>query len=791
MKLVVLIIFCVILNITTAQIRTQTIRGTVIDATSGSPIPGVIIEVNNSEPRINCISQNDGTFTLNNVQIGRWNIEANFLGYNKSILPNISIISGKETFLTIKLEEKVTQLDDVVVRNSIKKEKALNDMALVSARTFSKEETERFAGSFGDPARMVANYAGVMAGDDSRNDIVIRGNSPLGVLWRLEGMDIPNPNHFGAQGNTGGAVSMLNSNLLTNSDFITGAFPAEYGNGTSGVFDLNLRSGNNSKYEYTGQVGFNGFEAATEGPIPMGKEKQKGSFLIDYRYSTMDLMNKMGMDFGTGTAIPQYQDLSAIIDLPTKKAGRFKLIGLFGKSKINLGRSFDKEESTSHSDIGTAIDFGSNLAFSGLTHTYFFNKNTKLKTCISYYKSASNTVFDTVDYENKKYFTTYSGTLEEQKIGISTMLKHKLSAKDNFMLGVNADNYITAFSDSSWNEDYQQRIAIRNANNKKSFLLKAYGEYQHKFTDAFVLSGGIYSQYYELSKEFNVEPRASAKWNFTPKQSINFGYGLHSQIQSRIIYYDQTYDPLTKTYEEKNHNLRSTKAQHFVLGYDNNFIKDYRFKIEGYFQYLYDVPVSMAKPQYSMLNMGAEYYLEAPDSIVNKGKGMNYGVEITFEKFLSNGFYFLLTGSIFDSKYQGYDNVWRNTAFNTNYVFNFLGGYEWKLSKKNFLTFDLKTVWSGGRRYSPVNLQESINKGYTVYDEAYSYINQFNDYFRTDLRIGYKINGKKMTQEIALDLENISNHENIFSQGYDKYTKNIKTTYQQGFMPMMLYRINF
>lgn len=787
MKLKFLFLLCIYSTITFGQ----TIRGFVVDEITGSSLPGVRIELSNSQQQLNTMSQTDGSFSIENTALGRWTLEASFIGYNKTTINNIVVNSGKETILEIKLSEQTTELKEIVVRNTIRKEKALNDMALISARTFSKEETERFAGSLGDPARMVANYAGVMAGNDSRNDIVIRGNSPLGVIWRLEGIDIPNPNHFGAQGSTGGAVSMLNSNLLSNSDFITGAFPAEYGNGTSGVFDLNLRSGNYSKYEFTGQVGFNGFEAAAEGPISMGKNQSKGSFIADYRYSTLDLVSKMGMDLGTGTAIPEYQDFSTIIDLPTKHAGRFKFIGLFGKSNIELGRSFDQEEATSHSDFGTAINFGSNLAFTGITHTYYFNKNSRLKSCISYNESASSTVFDTVDYVNKNYFTAYSGTLKERKVGISSSFKQKLSAKNNYTFGISADIYFTSFKDSSWMDEYQKTIAIRSAENKKSYLLKAYGEYQHKFNDVLISTLGLYSQYYQLSNELALEPRASTKWNFSPKQSVSIGYGLHSQIQSRIVYYDQTYNETTGTYSEQNHNLKSTKAQHFVIGYDNEFANNYRLKLEGYCQNLYDVPVSAAEPQYSMLNMGAEYYLETPDSMINSGKGLNYGIEITFEKFLSRGYYFLLTASIFDSKYQAYDKTWYNTAFNTNYVLNFLGGYEWKLGKNKFLTFDIKSVWSGGRRYTPINLEESIKDGKTVYDNEHAFENRFSDYFRTDLRIGYKLNGKHITQEWALDLQNISNNPNIYSQSYNKYNKSIATTYQQGFMPMMLYRINF
>jgi len=321
-----------------AQKNGQTIRGTVVDAFTGSPVIGANVVISETNPLIGSSTDINGEFEIKNIQPGRWSFVASLLGYKPQSFSNVMIISGKETTLNFKLEEKVTSLGDVVVKANHSKVKPINEMALISTRSFSVEETERFAGSLGDPARMVANFAGVVVGNDARNDIVIRGNSPMGLLWRIEGVDVPNPNHFGSQGSTGGPVSMLNNNLLANSDFMTSAFPSEYGNAMSGVFDLNLRNGNKEKFEFTGQVGFNGFEAAIEGPIKLGKFVRNGSFIVDYRYSTMDLVSKMGMDMGTGTAIPEYQDLSVIVDLPTNKIGRFKFVGLFGKSFISIVR---------------------------------------------------------------------------------------------------------------------------------------------------------------------------------------------------------------------------------------------------------------------------------------------------------------------------------------------------------------------------------------------------------------------------------------------------------------------
>jgi hypothetical protein len=333
--------FTILDSISATEGMTQTIRGTVTDAVSGYPLIGATVILVNSEPKSGTATDINGKFELKGVPLGRQALEISYLGYLSKTINNLLVVSGKEMVIEISLEEKTSTIGEVVIKASAKKTTAQNELAMVSARTFSVEETERFAGSLGDPARMVANYAGVMTQNDSRNDIIIRGNSPAGVLWRIEGIEIPNPNHFGAQGTTGGPVSMVNNNLLTNSDFLTGAFPAEYGNALSGAFDINLRSGNSSEAEYTGQVGFNGFELGAEGPLMKMKNGQNASYLANYRYSTLDLVNKMGFSVGTGAAIPQYNDLTFLIDA-RDKSRQVQSIRIMGKKLHRPGTRSDR-----------------------------------------------------------------------------------------------------------------------------------------------------------------------------------------------------------------------------------------------------------------------------------------------------------------------------------------------------------------------------------------------------------------------------------------------------------------
>lgn len=768
------------------------VRGTVVDAFTGAPLIGANVVIKEITPLKAAATNSEGIFVIENVPLGRFSFVASYMGYYSQNQQNVMVVSGKETVLNFSLEEKVNMLNDVVIKPMLNKEKPLNENALISARSFSVEETERYAGSLGDPARMAANFAGISQSNDSRNDIIIRGNSPMGLLWRVNGIEVTNPNHFGAQGTTGGPVSMLNNNLLKNSDFLTSAFPSEFGNALSGVFDINLRTGNNEKYEFTGQVGFNGFEAAAEGAIPLGKNR-KGSFIADFRYSTLELMNDIGLygkGSSLGTAIPQYKDFTFVADLPTR-IGKFSITQLWGSSFISMGRHFEIEESSNYNQIGFATDFGALLNVSALSHKLYFSENTSVKSTFSYQVSKNTLKLDTINYDNKTYFNQYGKDEKEEKISATMQLKHKFSSKDNITAGFIYDHYITNFNDSAYNKMYRKRLYLNQEENQQSNLYKTYLNWQHKFSDRLMINVGIFDQYYDLSQENSPEPRFGLQWNVASKHAFSIGYGMHSQTQPRTTYFEKSYNHTTKTYEQNNLHMKFTQSHHFVIGYDFNSGYDFRIKTELYYQHLSKVPVSKTILEYSMLNYGSGFFVPNADSLVNEGSGKNYGMELTVEKFMSKGFYGLFTVSVFNSLYKGYDNVWRNSAFNNNFVLNLLAGYEWKIGKKNYLTVDGRVTYAGGMRYVPIDLNISIANSEERYDWKHAYEKRHKDYFRSDIRIGFKQNFKKVTQEFALDLQNVTNYKNVFNESFNPYTQEISTVYQQGFMPMMLYRIIF
>lgn len=770
-----------------AQSLKQTIRGTVIDKQTQSPLPGAVIVVINSNPLKVTTSDENGKFRLDSVAIGRWSVKTSLISY-KEKTQTVILNSSKEIVLNVELEENAFQSGEIVITAEQDKTKTNNKMATVSSRVFSAEDAARYAGSRNDPARMAANFAGVSGANDSRNDIIIRGNSPLGILWRLNGLDIPNPNHFGSLGSTGGPISILNNNTLDNSDFLSGAFPADYGNATAGVFDLKMRSGNNEKYEYLAQIGFNGFELGAEGPF--SKKKKTGSFLINYRYSTLAVFKMIGLDFGTGDAIPQYQDVSFKVDLPTEKAGKFSVWGIGGLSYVELLSSQQSKKNNLYGYSGRDTYFRANVGACGISHTYLLNNSSYTKFNLGASAQENKIIADRVDTLTQPWTVKpeYRNNSLNIKYAANFTYNKKFNGRNFVNTGVYFDLYNTAFSDSINNFDSLGFITLRNYEGNTA-LARIFFQWQHKFTEKLSLNTGLNYQYLLLNSSNAPEVRMGLKYEINKKQTVSFGAGMHSQIQPLYLYFATARTSSGNI--ETNKNLDFTRAIHGVIAYDVNIFNHARIKTELYYQYLYNIPVRNRKDYFSAINLGADFESPNVDSLVSKGTGENYGLEFTIEKFYSKGYYFLITGSLFQSKYVGSDQVYRNTAFNGNYVFNILGGKEFKIKEKHVLALDMKITYAGGKRYVPVNLSASIAANDEVRDGTLAYQKQYPEYFRMDVKPSYRLNTKRFTHEISVDIQNVTRHDNVFQQVYDLNSKSIKTDYQLKFFIIPQYKLTF
>ncbi|MEM9981284.1 MAG: TonB-dependent receptor [Bacteroidota bacterium] len=773
--------------------QTQVVRGKILDTQSKFPLIGATVIVIGSDPLMGATTDADGFFTIPAVPVGRINLKVSYVGYNERIIPNVIVTAGKEVFITTSLEEQLLDAVEIVAEDSEDKTKPINEFSSVSTRQFTIEETSRYAGSRNDPARMATNFAGVSGANDARNDIIIRGNSPTGLLWRLDGIDIPSPNHFSTLGATGGPVSMLNNNTLNNSDFTTGAFPAEYGNALAGVFDLQMRTGNAFKREYMAQIGFNGFEAGLEGPF---SKNSRASYLVNYRYSTLAVFDAMGIDLGTGNAIPYYQDINFKFDFPTQKWGRFSLFGFGGISNIDLlGSEEDVESENQFSSSNEDLRAESLTGSIGLTHNYYFNKNTYSQFNIAF--SGTNDSFmvdqlerDASSGEVMNSFYSNGGDYQQTKWSFREQINSKLNSKNTVNGGVIVDVYNIDIIDSVLTEDGS--FLVEQDFEGNTTLVQPYVQWQHRFTEQLTMNAGVHGQWLALNDSWAIEPRLGFRYNFRPNQTLSLGLGMHSQIQPLSVYFLQN-----EQGERTNENLDFTRANHVVLGYENQLGDNLRLKTEVYYQQLYDAPVESQPSSFSLLNTGTDFGIDSRDNLVNEGEGRNYGVELTLERFYSDDYYFLFTTSLFRSEYQGSDEVWRNTAFDGNYVMNGLFGREWRLGKKNnALTMDIKATAAGGRRFTPIDLAATsqitvIDEDDVVFDEENAFSEQLNDYFRLDFKIGYRMNGQRITQEFFVDIQNITNRQNPLNVSYNRATQQLRTNYQLGLFPVVQYRVTF
>ena len=769
-------------SISFAQNNAQTIRGIITDKLSQTPLIGASVQILSLQKGTK--TDTLGKYSISTILPDRYEIKVSYAGYKSITIPNVIVTSGKEVILDITMEESFKQLNQVVIKAN-NKGGTNNKLASVSARNFSMEEVNRYAGGRSDPARLVANFAGVSAPDDSRNDIVIRGNSPVGVLWRIDGMNVTNPDHFASVGTTGGAVSALNTNLLKSSDFFTSAFPAEYGNATAGVFDLGFRNGNNKKRETTFQVGvITGLEATTEGPF---SKKSDASYLVGYRYALAGVAQKLGVNIGT-TATPSYQDLSFKVNSGTTKYGKLSLFGILATSTIEIGGG----SSNTLYGNGNQVDFASKIGIVGLNHVKQINKKSFISTTVGVNYSSTDQTGYATDRPTDSTFIKEVNNVAKTSYNISSTYNSKINSRLFFKAGIQDEfiglnlNYKT--KDRIF-EDYNQIWDYNSSTN----LAQAFAHVKYNVTEKLTLNAGLHAQYFFLNHSKSVEPRLGLIYNVNNNSSLNFGYGLHSQMQPINVYFLQSKNAYGNTVYN-NKNLDFTKSHHFVLGYNIQPASDWRIKTEIYYQSIYNVPTTTTSSSYSMLNTGSTFKTDLTDSLTNKGTGKNYGVELTIEKFFSKGYYGLFTSSLYSSKYTGSDGVERNTAFNGRYVFNILAGKEWKLgmAKRNKFSTDIKFTNAGGRAYTPIDLTSSNSTGHEVLSSSV-YSGYYDAYYRLDFKAGFTLNSakRKVSHTFSLDLQNITNHKNVFSQSYDDRSQSISTTYQLGFFPNVVYKLQF
>ncbi|MFN4079327.1 MAG: TonB-dependent receptor [Saprospiraceae bacterium] len=795
-----LVFFLLLLTANEIGAQTQILRGIVIDRQSEMPLAGATVQLLDpsapSQAIGGAVTDADGRFVLRDVPAGRQTLRITYLGYEPLTAPNILVTAGKEATLDLRMQESIVAVGEVVVTARADKDKPVNDLATISARAFDTEQVLRYSGGRNDIAKLVANFPGVAANNDARNDIIIRGNSPTGVLWRMEGIPIPNPNHFSTLGTTGGPVSALNPNMIATSDFLSGAFPAEYGNALAGVFDINLRNGNRDRFETTLQLGaFSGLEALVEGPL---NPRKGGSFVMAYRHSFVELANKAGLNVGT-SAIPTYRDFAFNADFGMTKWGRLSLFGIGGQSAIDFLAS---EIDTTDLFANPSKDSYSRSKFGvvGLKHSFLLDDRSYIRTAISAAFTGGSFDADDLKIENGTPYRILEVRDNQTSFRANSFYNVKISKRLNLRAGALAqvtrlDTRLNTRENTPDLDDDGRPDWFAQRDFDGYFVqAEGYAQGQYRLSAQVVINAGLHTLFFDKTKDFALEPRAAINWSFTPKSRINLGYGMHQQTQPLPLFFFRERQPDGGTIPS-NTNLGFTRSQHFVLGYEFKPSSNWRLKAETYYQHIDRAPVDAFPSSFSVLNTGADFIFPERGSLVNAGAGRNIGFEASAERFFNRGWYALFTTSVFDSKYTGSDGIERNTAFNGQYVLNALGGREFALGPhgRRFLTLDTKVTLAGGRPFTPVNLDASRAAGREILLEEQAFSLRMDRYFRWDVKFGFRLNSakRKFSQTFFLDLQNLTNNANIFAMRYNTVRGEVGRINQIGFFPDMLYRIEF
>ncbi|MBX2890754.1 MAG: TonB-dependent receptor [Saprospiraceae bacterium] len=747
----------------------QTLRGTVRDAVTGEALIGANVSLAASAESTPITTQSNaaGEYLFQSLRPGYYTLTVTHGGYRPMTIREISVAGGKETRLDINYDQNM-DLPQLTVVNAA----ARRPLQPLGAIPLTREQTLRFPATFFDPARLAMAYPGVMNNDDQANGLSVRGNSPAFMRWRLEGVDVVNPNHLTNAGTisdrptaAAGGVLMFSAQLLDNSSLLTGSFPAGYGEALGGIMDINLRSGNTRQHEFTAQAGLIGFDIAAEGPL---LQRGKNSYLFNYRYSTVGLLGQMGIPFGDEQI--DFQDLSFKFNFQGKNGGEWSLFGLGGLSNNMFEHKSDSTAIKEFKDFFD-VDYQSKTGVVGLSNWSPLGKKGWVK--VAFAASAQSNArtsfseqyaeYDSYDYVDESKLSgsiTLSQRLHSQwRIMGGAMLtqqQYRYEALLNTMPQVIPDHrYFIAqpWANATWNS--------RNEKTSVQF--------------------GAHSVAFPYKNRHTIEPRLTLTHQLAPNHRLALSGGRYSSIAPLWLLKDD---------------IDLIRAWHTGLKHTWSLVPNWVLKTEVFWQRQTDVGVDANVPtSFSLLNEN-EYRIFSQKEFAYRGAGENRGLELTAERYFSGGWFVLANATFLKSAYQGSDGAWRTTRWHARYIVNVTGGKEWHRDKRpgQVRAFGLngRFTWTDGVRSLPVDAAASAQAGYTVFDESAGFAANPRDYLRLDLRAYWKRSlGDRRNSTFAMDFQNALMQENVAYQYWDPYKQSVETKYQLGLIPNLSWRLEF
>ena len=762
----------------TAQVPTQTLRGTVTDAVTHQPLAGADLRARTPDTVYLAVSDAYGEYAFADLPVGRYTLDANYVGYASLQLPGVLVQSGAATVQEIELEQGLA-LDEVTVSAGVPARLPTGVEAIPI------EQVQRFPATFYDPARLAGSYAGVAGTNDQANGLSVRGNSPAGLQWRLEGVEIVNPNHTPNAGTIsdratlyGGGVNILSAQLLGTTELHKGPFAARFGNVTGGVLDLRFRNADAEAPRNAAQVSLLGFDVATERRLFKNSE---ASIIANARYSFTGLLAEAGVDFG-GEEI-RFADLALSTYLPVGNDGAyFKLFGVYGTSS-NRFRGSDELEADDEPEKNLFdIDFESRTGIAGASYVRPLGTRTVWSSTLAY----SYTDPQRRKTRRSSGDTAEGESLQQAKLALHTGLAHRLRANQQLRGGFYATRHRF---DAIYNLFGGGDQLIDNL--PDATLFEGYAEWDVSWTARLRTVLGVSTQYYTYGENnTSLEPRVRLEYRAADRHRFTLAYSLVSQLPTPFVHLtNNNPGPL---FGYSGAGLGFQRAHYGSLSYAYFLPKNRQLTLTAYYQQLYDVAIDedLIFPSYVALNQLDDLPLTA---LINEGLGRNAGLEASFQQRLQASWYYLINASLIDSKYgtTANDRIAFPTRFDVGYLANATVGREWTTRRADrFLGINGRLNYSGGLRTPRVDLEASRAAGTTVYDR----LRPFNDsrsYFRADLRAYWKLNHPKRTTTLALDIQNLTNTENYAFDYYDSVLDEVVERTQLGLIPNLTYRVEW
>jgi hypothetical protein len=747
----------------------HTVRGIITDE-RGVPVPGATIVVENTSPLMGTTSEPDGKFRISTVPVGRVSIRVSSVGFHTLWFRDFLLGTGKELVLDVKLVETVTAMDEIVVKarkDTLKLWTGWEKQGLI----FTTEQAKRYAGSFGDPARMASSYAGVTGTSDESNALIVRGNSPRGVLWRVNGIEVPNPNHFATEGSSNGVISVLSSNIVDKSTLLKGAFAAPYGNALSAVLDVHLRNGNTENREHSFQIGALGLEVSTEGPL---SKQKNASYLFNYRYSTLNMLDRVGVSLNDIGKYSDYQDIAFNFRSSGKRAGNFSFFGIGGKS-----RSLKKVLN------GRDIDF-SDVGITGVRHEFVLSPRTSLVSMLSW--SGTRISNDRQIRNSAEALISLEENYSKHFFRGGIQVSHKFSGKIQVESGITYSRLFYDFYLRNLDPDnslYEEIFNFREKGN--SDIQQSFVSVSQKVLPKVDAYYGLHYIRFGLSKDYSVEPRFRLEWKTSNSGLVSLQFGKHSRIEN-LQYYLARDHQAGGDEIQVNRNLGFTRANHFGIGWTGAKF-GHTLSVESYYQRLYNAPAQLdPSALYASINEDSGFIT---DTLINTGYGKNYGMEFTIEKPLMNSLYYLVNLSVYQSRFGLTKEAGQNTSYNGNYILHALIGKETRVQRNSLVGINFKGTLSGGRRYTAIDLASSTEAGYQVLDWEHPFERKLPHYVRMDMQLSYKTNHRHFSTEWRFDLQNFTHHKNIAYYYFDAADMKVRPRLQVGILPVLSCRIEF